>query len=283
MALTAFQRSLCRLIAQSRVASGESYIAGGAALNELLGLPRVSRDVDLFHDTDAALDASWQNDRRLLEEEGYGVRPLRERPAFVEAEVSHGNDVVLLQWVRESAYRFFPLLQHTEFGLTLHPFDLATNKVLALVGRLEVRDWVDVIECCERIQPFGYLAWAACGKDPGFGPAAIIEHAARSHYAAEEVGSLSFAGSSPDAKELSIRWRDILTQARETIPALPAEELGKCVLSRDGSLFAGDSAELRRALSCGEVAFHPGAIRGALPQIVGADTSPPLLAKDRER
>ena len=28
----------------------------------------------------------------------------------------------------------FPLLEHEQLGLTLHPFDLATNKVLALVG-----------------------------------------------------------------------------------------------------------------------------------------------------
>src|SRR5262245_44561303 len=33
-------------------------------------------------------------------------------------------------------YRFFPLLEHPDFGLTLHPFDLASNKVLGLAGRL---------------------------------------------------------------------------------------------------------------------------------------------------
>jgi hypothetical protein len=53
------------------------------------------------------------------------------------------------------------LVEHEELGLVLHPFDLATNKVLALVGRLEVRDWVDVIECNDRIQPFGYQT--SCG------------------------------------------------------------------------------------------------------------------------
>jgi hypothetical protein len=31
---------------------------------------------------------------------------------------------------------------------------------------LEVRDWIDVIESHDRIQPLGFLAWAACGKDP---------------------------------------------------------------------------------------------------------------------
>ena len=33
------------------------------------------------------------------------------------------------------------LVEHPDFGLALHPFDLATNKVLALVGRLEACAW----------------------------------------------------------------------------------------------------------------------------------------------
>lgn len=96
---------------------------------------------------------------------------------LVEAEVDDSSDRARLEWARDSAFRFFPLQEHDELGLTLHPFDLATNKVLAMVGRVEVRDWVDVIACDERIQPLGYLAWAASGKDPSFGPGAILEAA----------------------------------------------------------------------------------------------------------
>ena len=58
MALTDLQREICRLIAGNRIASGESYVAGAAALNELIAAPRISRDVDLFHDTDEALQAT---------------------------------------------------------------------------------------------------------------------------------------------------------------------------------------------------------------------------------
>src|SRR5262249_43596149 len=101
MALTTFQRSVCQLIARTRIASGESYVAGGAALNELLGGLRVSRDIDLFHDSEAALDASWHQDRRLLEDSGLEVQVVRERPAFVEAEVSRAGDVVRLEWARD--------------------------------------------------------------------------------------------------------------------------------------------------------------------------------------
>jgi hypothetical protein len=34
----------------------------------------------------------------------------------------------------------------------LHPFDLATNKVLALVGRVEPRDFVDTLTCADELQ-----------------------------------------------------------------------------------------------------------------------------------
>jgi hypothetical protein len=265
MALTTFQRRICRLLADHRIASGESYVAGGVALNELIGAPRRSDDIDLFHDADEALTASWEADRELLLAEGFEVEPLRERPFLVEARVRRGGESTLMQWARDSAYRFFPLVKHPELGLVLHPFDLATNKVLALVGRLEVRDWVDVIECDTRIQSLGYLAWAACGKDPGFSPTAILEHAARSaRYTAEEVSSLAFEGGAPDPGELSRRWHRLLDDARLIVSTLPAREVGKCVLAADGGLCRSTVDELPAALAR-EVCFHPGSLRGAFP------------------
>ncbi len=58
MALTEFQRDVCRLLAHNRVAAGEAYFAGGATLNELIESSRISRDVDRFHDTEEALAAT---------------------------------------------------------------------------------------------------------------------------------------------------------------------------------------------------------------------------------
>jgi hypothetical protein len=253
MALTTLQRSIRRLLADSRIASGESYV------------------VDLFHDTESALDQSWGSDRRLLELGGFAVRPLRERPSFIEAEVSLAGEAVLLQWVRDSAYRFFPLVEHPTFGLALHPFDLATNKVLALVGRLEVRDWIDVIHCDQHLQPFGYLAWAACGKDPGFSPVSLLDHATRTgRYSAEEVGSLAFEGPAPDPGVLARQWHSVLACARETVDQLPGDQSGKCVLDQQGRLFTGLGEALRDALGRGGLIFHAGSIRGVLPRIVGA-------------
>jgi hypothetical protein len=268
MALTEFQRAVCRVIAAQRLQSGESYVAGGAALNTLAGATRISRDIDLFHDTVEAVAFSWEADRKLLTAHGYEVRAQRERDGFVEALVSKDAQSVVMQWAPDSAFRFFPLAEHEDFGLTLHPFDLATNKVLALVGRLEARDWVDVILCHERIQRLGYLAWAAGGKDPGFSPAAILEQAGRSaRYSSAEIAALSFASTPPDAAVLSRRWHEMLREARALIDALPASEAGKCVLDQGGELFAGDLAGLHSALNARRIQFHEGRIRGALPQL----------------
>lgn len=55
MVLTEFQRQLCRLIAQQRIASGERDAAGGVALNALTDAARVSHDIDLFHDSAKAV------------------------------------------------------------------------------------------------------------------------------------------------------------------------------------------------------------------------------------
>jgi hypothetical protein len=176
-----------------------------------------------------------------------------------------------MQWVHDSAYRFFPLVAHETLGATLHPFDLATNKLLALVGRVEVRDWVDIIEAARGIQPLGYLAWAACGKDPGFSPESILEHAARSaRYSADEVRELAFARDPPDAGQLSREWHEMLTQARRVVRELPPDEAGKCVLAMDGKLCRLEPSAIGAALLDNSVTFHRGRIRGAFPALVSA-------------
>jgi hypothetical protein len=268
MALTELQRAVCRLLAEQRILSGESYVAGGVALNELLNGARVSRDIDLFHDTEEAVEASWEADRRQLGEAGYTVRVLRERPGFVEAQVSLGGDAVRMEWTQDSSYRFFPLVQHAELGLALHPFDLATNKLLALVGRREVRDWVDVLQCDAHLQPLGYLAWAACGKDPGFSPTSILDHVGRSgRFAAQEVEDLAFAGSPPDPAELARRWHAALETAHAIVKILPADEAGTCVLLESHDLCRLAPNDLSTAVAEKTLRFRTGSIRGALPTL----------------
>lgn len=268
MSLTQFQREVLRLIGEERKRSGESYVAGGVALNVLTAGLRRSRDIDLFHDTAEALQKSWDGDRRVLEANGYNIETLRERPAFVEAVVSQGPEHVVLEWSQDSAFRFFPLIEHSDLSLTLHPVDLATNKVLALVGRREARDFVDVVRCDAHLQPLGFLAWAAAGKDPGFSPMSILEEAARSvRYAQPELDALDYEGPAPSAPILANRWHEMLKSARAVVSLLPPQQAGKCVLDSTGELLRASPNELQEALARANVLFHPGTIRGSLPQI----------------
>ncbi|MSO51190.1 MAG: hypothetical protein EXQ51_02050 [Acidobacteria bacterium] len=102
-----------------------------------------------------------------------------------------------------------------------------------------------MIACDERLQSLGYLAWAACGKDPGFSPLGVIDHARRSsHYSSDEIASLAFEGPPPNPAGLSRRWSATLETALSLIAKLPAERAGEAV-------------------------FHAGRLGGALPQITG--------------
>jgi hypothetical protein len=228
----------------------------------------LSHDIDIFHDNDSAVAASYLADRKLLEARGFSVDLVNDRGTFIECDVSRQSEKVILQWVFDSAYRFFPLQADPDFGLTLHPFDLATNKVLALVGRLVVRDWIDVVECHALLQPLGYLAWAAAGKDPGLSPMFIIDQAHRSgRYTQIEVDTLSFDGPKPDARDLAVRWKQMLREAEEIIDILPASHVGACVLDTDGNLLHASATELRVLLADDKVRYHEGCLRGAYPVI----------------
>lgn len=265
MATTAFQRGILRLLAPSR-RERESYVAGGVALNTLLRAPRRSQDIDLFHDTREAVAASMAADRLQLGDAGYDLKMLREAPTFGEAEVRREAESTLIQWAQDSAFRFFPLVEDEELGLALHPFDLATNKALAMAGRLEARDWVDLLTSIDRIQPLGYLAWAACGKDPGFNPLSLLQEMRRSgRYPQAVLDRLDLGDERLDAGVLGERWRQELSSAETLCEALPVEAVGTCVVSADGDLFRGDIEALRASLANGHLRYHPGTIGGAWP------------------
>lgn len=269
MPITQLQREVCAIIGERIRKNGDSYVAGGIALNLVIDGPRYSRDIDLFHDTAEALEASWLQDMDLLTGKGYDVSIVRQTQTFKEAMVAGSGSKVTIQWLQDSAYRFFPLVEHAELGLTLHPFDLATNKVLTLVGRLEPRDWIDVLECNDKIQPLGYMAWAACGKDPGFNPRLILAEARRSgRYTQDELQEVTVRGSAPDAAVLGAKWHGILSEAEGIVDSLAGRKAGTCVLERrSGQLCRRAAPDLIKAMKDDELFFHRGSIGGAVPVV----------------
>jgi hypothetical protein len=117
-------------------------VAGGAVINRDAGL-RVSEDLDIFHDLPVShgdlkiVGEHADADGIVLEEAGYSEWVSRK--AVYKAIVAKGREHVRLDWTTDSAFRFFPVQPDEDFGYCLHMADLATNKVLALAGRAEIR------------------------------------------------------------------------------------------------------------------------------------------------
>ena len=135
------------------------------------------------------------------------------------------------------------------------------NKLLALAGRSEVRDFVDVLHLDETHLPLGALAWAACGKDPGFTPDFLLEHAARHvAYTQSDVDRLSLR-EPLDLRDLKRRWLGALERARALVARLPPDEIGCLYVDSDRHPVAPDpTSDGFRSL-----VRHRGSVRGAWP------------------
>ena len=177
--------------------------------------PRYSADLDLFHDIEDSVAHSAATDATTLGTAGYELSWLLRTPTFHRAVVRAGARSLKIEWAQDSAFRFYPIQQDERFGYRLHDADAAVNKVLALAGRSEIRDFVDVLHLDETHLPLGALAWAACGKDPGFTPEFLLEHAARHvAYTQEDLDRLSLR-EPLDLGDLKRRWLGALERARD--------------------------------------------------------------------
>lgn len=226
MPLTALQKQIFAAIRSSR--SPESFVYGATVINAGPDTPRFSRDIDLSHDVAHSVAICAEFDGHTLENHGFSVKWLLRQPAFQRAVVSGGEQRVILEWVYDSAFRFFPVEADPELGYRLHHFDAATNKILALAGRAEPRDFVDAIFLHQRYLSLGVLAWAAAGKDEGLNPRLILDLAERfAHYRQADIDTLSLA-QPLSISDLAEQWRTAVAEAREKISKLPADDVG-CV------------------------------------------------------
>ena len=224
MPLTAFQSETLRLLAAHR--SPESFLAGGTVLNAGSDSPRYSKDLDIFHDVETSVVLSAETDAATLRQAGYLVEWLLRQPAFQRAEVARGGHRLLGEWVFDSAFRFFPVERDELAGWRLHRHDAATNKLLALMGRGEPRDYLDVLFFHEHCLSLGALCWAATGKDPGINPFMLLQECQRTtHFRREQFQDLQLAAP-VDLARLKQLWLTAVREAEALLGRLPAEEVG---------------------------------------------------------
>lgn len=224
MPLTELQSNILAVISSHR--SPENYVAGGTALHFEPNSSRFSRDLDIFHDALEAVAPSFEKDRISLEGAGFTLEVIISQPGFIRAIVRKTNEATQIDWARDSAWRFMPTIKHEKGGFLLHPVDVATNKMLALVGRNEPRDYVDALEVIETILPLGPLVWAAVAKDPGFSPASLLEHLRRQgRHRMEDYERLDLVKPF-DPVEAKQKWITALERASDFIASRPPKEAG---------------------------------------------------------
>lgn len=224
MPLNPLQQAIATLLAENR--SPDSYLAGGSALHFEANSKRYSNDLDYFHDSEIRVLEAFSSDQTLLEQHDYQLEIELQQPGYVRATVAKDSQSTKVEWAHDSSWRFMPAERSKELGYILHPIDLATNKLLALAGRDEARDYYDILEIIEHTLPLGALCWAAVGKDPGFTPLSLLELLKRrGKYHAEDFKRLNLV-EKVDLPSLKTRWLAALTEAEAFISRRPPEELG---------------------------------------------------------
>ncbi|MEX2434871.1 MAG: nucleotidyl transferase AbiEii/AbiGii toxin family protein [Acidimicrobiia bacterium] len=108
----------------------------------MLGLvDRPTRDLDYFGTTADAVDRLRPALERALHEAGLRVEVRRAVPGFVEFEIADASEGTSLDLSWDTRLH---APQQTTFGTVLARDELAADKTLALFGRGEARDFVDV-------------------------------------------------------------------------------------------------------------------------------------------
>jgi len=261
MPLTEFQSGIGKLLAANR--TEDSYLAGGAAILQAPHTRRFSHDLDFFNDSESRVAAAFGADEATLVEAGYHVSVEISQPGYIRVVVRRGTQSTKIEWAHDSAWRFMPVQRSPEFGFMLHPVDLATNKVLALAGRDEIRDLVDTVYLHQNILGLGPLVWAAVGKDPGFTPLSLLEQLQRrGKIQPAELKRLQWS-ESIDVVRFKEDWLAALQSAERFIHSRPPQEMGCLYFNTETKGFVDPNAT-------GESASVPhfGTPGGVLPKIV---------------
>jgi len=268
--LTTFQQQLLADLATGSPPD-TGYLAGGAALHFEPNSTRFSHDLDFFHDSVERVALAFARDSATMGAAGYALRVAVSQPGFVRATVTRRGESTRIDWAHDSAWRFMPLVRDPLGGLLLHPVDLAINKVLALVGRDEPRDFVDALFAHDRILPLGALSWAAVGKDPGFTPLSLLELLKRAgRYRPEDFSRLDLRVPF-DLVAARESWRAALDGADIFCRSRPPDEMGCLYWSRAEERFVMPQLE---ESGSGDIVPHFGTPGGVLPTVSGENTGP---------
>lgn len=172
--LSNLQERVARIVAELPEARG-FVLAGGAALVVHGLTERATNDLDFFTTTPDDIHALRQAIETALAGEGMTVGAVIATGTFVRLKVSDGATETHVDLAWDA--RMLPAVD-TDLGPVLHEEELAADKVLALFGRGEARDFLDVYGLSQRLG-WPRLLELAEQKDAGFSPERLAESLGR--------------------------------------------------------------------------------------------------------
>jgi predicted nucleotidyltransferase component of viral defense system len=210
--LTPLQERIAVLIADS-LAGSDFALAGGAALISQGLVERRTNDLDFFGSSEQTLAERFPDVVSSLQREGFEVEVRRSTRQFARIVVRGLDSETEVDFGLDS--RLFPLEQG-EFSPVLASKELAVDKVLAVFGRAEARDFVDLY-ALEQFFKLEDLFACAAEKDRGFDLAVFADMAKRAAVLDPSEFNLKESEYRGLLKEIE-RWRELalgLVRTRE--------------------------------------------------------------------
>ncbi len=174
--LSPLQERVARIVAGLAEAEGFA-LAGGAALIVRGDVDRGTRDLDFFGPSAVAVDRLVPAAEQALLDDGLRVGRVIDHSGFARLLVDDGRDRTEVDLGSDA--RLFSAEEGPGFPL-LSGEELAVDKVLALFGRAEARDFVDLMAVADRYGLDRLLDLAA-EKDRGFDARVFAEMLSRIH------------------------------------------------------------------------------------------------------
>lgn len=139
-------------------------LAGGAALIVLGTVARPTHDLDSFAQQPEEVDRLLPLLEDARRQQGLTVERVQESSGFTRVVVTDQSDRTLVDLSYDT--RILPTLQTTA-GAVLSRDELAADKTLAVFGRAEARDFID-LQALSSHYTLAELVRLASVKDPGF-------------------------------------------------------------------------------------------------------------------
>ncbi len=147
------------------------------------------------------------------------------------------------------------------FWLLPSPGRPGYQQMPGLAGRSEVRDFLDVVYLHESYLSLGGMCWAACGKDQGFTPWSLLDHAKRHMRFRDEDLAAENLVKPTSLVQLKEGWLKAAEQAEQLFSRLLAAEVGCLYLDPNYQPCTPEPSDPDYQ----KMTRHFGSIRGAWP------------------